>query len=70
MLQASEWEERNCPEIQSAARVFLMDSCWHCSKKLKQVGHSCLNRADHEDWHGPILHKKCWKDLKDDKVDG
>ena len=66
-LSGSEWVKTNKPEFRRCAESYLMGKCWHCGVKLVPVGYSRSNGAAHEDWDGRYLHKKCWKELKEEE---
>tara|TARA_Y100000114_G_C11688306_1_gene292251 strand:- start:5 stop:229 length:225 start_codon:yes stop_codon:yes gene_type:complete len=42
-------------------------NCIKCDKVLKSIGNSRKNGKDHDDWNTRQLHKKCWKELKEEQ---
>ncbi len=66
-LQASKWVSTHKSDVANFAKAYLKDKCWHCGSKLVPVGSSRTNGAGHDDWDGRYLHKKCWKELKDEE---
>lgn len=51
------------PSIRIAAKRMMNGFCWHCCTRLAPIGSARLNGADHEDWQGRLLHKKCFREL-------
>jgi len=64
---ASDWVSANKPTVRLSAIHFLSGKCWECGGQLVPVGTSRQNGTRHDDWEGRILHKKCWKMLKDEE---
>ncbi len=69
-LKASQWVNEFRPEIRQLAIDYLNGRCWHCNSKLVPIGHQRVNGTAHEDWSSRILHKKCWKELKNQEKYG
>lgn len=63
-LKACRWVQQNKKEIHDFANDYLVSRCWSCGGKLIPVGSSRFNGAAHDDWDGRYLHKKCWKELR------
>jgi hypothetical protein len=41
--------------------------CKRCNKALVNIGDKRINGKDHKDWETRIYHKKCWKEMIDEK---
>ena len=65
----SRWVKSNRKEVREFANDYLLTKCWHCGHLLVPFGNARSNGAAHDDWDGRILHKACWKDLKDSEKD-
>ena len=60
----------NYPEIIQETRKYLKDNkiCLHCGIKMQVIGSSRANGAYHDDWESRMFHKKCFKNLINDRI--
>ena len=66
-LAGCKWVQAYRKDVVNAAQSYLEDKCWHCGGKLVPVGSARMNGAAHDDWDGRYLHKRCWRELKDEE---
>ena len=64
-----DWILTHKKDFHEHAKQYLDGKCWHCGGKIVPVGNKRFNGACHEDWDGRYLHKKCWKELRDEDLD-
>ena len=66
-LKGCIWVKQHKTDINESANAYLSDKCWHCGNKIMPIGSSRSNGAAHNDWDGRYLHKKCWRELKEEE---
>jgi hypothetical protein len=66
-LGACKWIQENKRDVHNFAKSYLDNICWHCEGKLVPVGNARINGAAHDDWDCRYLHKKCWRELKNEE---
>ena len=66
------WVRSTHPQVVAVARRRVREErrCHKCGNKLVPVGSARANGAWHDDWAERTLHKKCWREIILDGIEG